>query len=261
MGFSVSFDSNAQEKKGVEIFQFKNDFFLLEGWSPIKKDLYVVSDPFCKFCILDVDKLEKLDTFNIFLIPSDIVSNDLVPNFLDDFYNCKFEKSKEMFQRKSIAPFFPECEVRSEQEKKELVHQSRHIIDFMKPNFVPFYYVGAETSIDKLLESDISFKKINGQQRIVVDWGRYDDFLQGKYQSDFDHVLLSNASSKVEELCEESKVNCYDLKFCKLENKKCQRRKLEWQLLFDYSSDEEAYYFEGDRVNEERMVHYLEFNK
>lgn len=260
MGILTPFCSSAEEQKGVELLYYENNFFLLEGWTPIKKDLYVVSDPFCKFCILDMDELEKLKSFNIFLIPSNIVSSNIAPNFLNDFYNCKFEKSKEMFLRKSKVPFFPGCKARSEQEKKDLMYQAKRIIDSIKPRYVPFYYVGVTTSIDKLLEYDLSFEKISGQQEVVVDWKRYDDFLQGKYQSDLHHVLLSSASPEVKELCEKSKVNCYASTFCKRGSKRCQRKQLEWKLLFDYAPGEKAYYFEGYRVDEGRLVHYLELN-
>lgn len=257
----AGFNSHAQEAGNAELFKYKNKFFLLDEWSPIKKDLYVISDPFCKFCITGLDKLKKFGSFNIFLIPSDIVSNNRAPNFLDEFYSCRFEKSKIMFQRKSEAPYFPHCEIRSEEEKEELIRQAHSITDLIKPQYVPFYYAEGVKDIREILLDDSTFSDKSTQQKTTLDWNRYDSFLVGDYRPDSTHVLLSNASIEINKLCEASKINCYSAEYCKSNEFMCQLKRQEWELLFNYTSGEEGYYFEGYSIEKHRMLIYLEFNK
>lgn len=255
-----AFFAYGEEVENTELLQYTNKFFLLEDWSPIKEDLFVVSDPFCKFCISDLTKLKKLAAFNIFLIPSDLVSKDRAPSFLDDFYTCKFENSKAMFKRKPATPYFPLCELRSEQEKEKLMYQATRILALINPQYVPFYYGEGVKGMAQLLGDNAILRERANQKKVIVDWSRYSDFLINTYQTGMSHILLSNSSLEINELCVASKHNCYSAEYCKVNETECQSKKSEWELLLDYSSVNPTYYFEGYPVSQDRLLIYLAFN-
>lgn len=255
-----TFSSYGENVESTELIQYTSKFFLLEEWSPIKEDLFVVSDPFCRFCISDLTKLKQLSEFNIFLIPSDLVSKDHAPSFIDEFYNCKFDNSKIIFKRKTAPPYFPLCEKRSKQEKEKLMYQAKRMLALIEPKYVPFYYGHGVNGMAQLLENNATLKDRANQQAVIIDWSRYRNFLMKTYQTGLSHIVLSNSSLEISELCEASKVNCYSEEYCDVSEPECQSIESELGLLLDYSSVNTAYYFEGYSINQDRLLVHLDFN-
>lgn len=205
-------------------------------------------------------KLEQLSEFNIFLIPSDLVSKEHAPDFIEEFYNCKFDNSKVMFKRRAASPYFPLCEKRSKQEKENLMYQAGRMLASIKPKYVPFYYGNGVSGMAQLLKNNAILKERTNQRTVVIDWARYSDFLMNTYKAGLSHILLSNSSLEIRELCKASKVNCYTEEYCDVSESECQSIESELDLLLDYSSVKTAYYFEGYSINQDRLLVYLDFN-
>lgn len=261
VGVLFTFSSHGNEKIAAELSQYKDRFFLIDGWSPIKKDLYVISDPFCRYCVSDFEKIDRLSTYNIFLIPSNLMSRDLAPSFISDFYGCKFNSSKAIFGHQSQHPYFPSCKKRPDKEKLELMSLANRIADLVTPGYVPFYFSDGPKSMGKLLDNQTLSKQKISFKEVVVDWIRYPELLKGKYRPGKGHVVMSSPSVKVRTLCEASEVNCYSQEYCATNVESCERKLLEWKLLFDFVGEDESYYFEGQPVDKNRLMTYLEFYK
>lgn len=261
IGVLFTFSSYGNEKIAADLLQYKDRFFLIDGWSPIKKDLYVVSDPFCRFCVSDFEKIDLLDAYNIFLIPSDLMSRDLAPSFIDDFYSCKFNSSKTIFEHESQPPYFPSCEKRSVKEKLELINLASRITDLVSPGYVPFYFSDGLKTMGQLLEKQILSIQESDLKEVIIDWNRYRELLAGEYRPSMGNVVISNPSIEVKALCDGSQVNCFSLDYCNTSIASCELKLVEWKLMFDFTRDDESYYFESRPVDKNRLMTYLELYK
>ena len=140
------------------------------------------------------------------------------------------------------------------------MHQAKRILALIEPKYVPFYYGHGVNGMAQLLENNAILKERANQKIVVIDWSRYSNFLMNTYQTGLNHILLSNSSLEIRELCEASKVNCYSEEYCDVSESECQSIESELGLLLDYSSVNTAYYFEGYSINQDRLLVYLDFN-
>ena len=140
--------------------------FLYGDYQPERLNVLIFKDPFCPYCIKAIDKLDDLNSYNVFIFWAPILGQRSVAR-VDEIFKCsEFASSKVLGavkQRQS-----PNCEGDM---NTALLEQNLNMVENYQIYSVPEYFVqGKRTSFLALSRNSGKSPYING---VKIDWQRF----------------------------------------------------------------------------------------